>query len=214
MVLGDRVSVCGAVLTSSLEELAVGQAGVNVVVTERDRAQALKVKVERGPVDLRGPRGEPFFFGAINEEDLKGNVQCRGTCRSVEPSCPPAQTRTPAAPPPVLPLRPRPSFRPPPHELRRVPWGWELALARRLERVSEVATRCRRPSRGRLSVPPSLGLVVPAQGQVLVPVLTPARFEEEEEELGRGLGLGLEARSSGRPRSRPRRRPCDRGASR
>jgi 7,8-dihydro-6-hydroxymethylpterin-pyrophosphokinase len=46
LVLGDRVRIRRAVLTSPLEVLAIRQAGVDVVVTERDGAQPLEIKVE------------------------------------------------------------------------------------------------------------------------------------------------------------------------
>jgi hypothetical protein len=46
LVLVDRVRIRRAVLTSPLEVLAIRQAGVDVVVTERDGAQPLEIKVE------------------------------------------------------------------------------------------------------------------------------------------------------------------------
>lgn len=52
VVLGDRVGVGGGSLASSLEVFAVGQAGVNVVVAQRNGAQSLEVEVEDVAVDL------------------------------------------------------------------------------------------------------------------------------------------------------------------
>lgn len=52
VVLGDRVGVGGGSLASSLEVLAVGQAGVDVVVAQRDGAQSLEIEIEDVAVDL------------------------------------------------------------------------------------------------------------------------------------------------------------------
>lgn len=52
LVLCDRMSVGGTVLSSSLEVLSVDEAGVNVVLAERDGAESLKVKVESTAIDL------------------------------------------------------------------------------------------------------------------------------------------------------------------
>lgn len=57
LVLRDRVRIRWAVLAPPLEVLAIRQASVDIVVTERDGAQPLKVKVECGAVYLRTERG-------------------------------------------------------------------------------------------------------------------------------------------------------------
>jgi hypothetical protein len=58
VVLGDRVRIRRAVLSATLEVLAVRQTRVDIIVAERNGAQAFKIEIKRVTVDLRGAAGQ------------------------------------------------------------------------------------------------------------------------------------------------------------